>query len=108
LVLADAFLTDDVLSALQHFMDGQPQALVQTPFAGSQQDLSALQHPGMLQQGPLAQQFPLAQQTGAEAPTPANTGLQPRAATARPAKKRFLSRFIWFLLTVSQCKAQRR
>jgi hypothetical protein len=89
-------LTDAFLSALQHFMAGHPQALVQTPLTGSQQDLSALQHPAMLQQGPLAQQFPLAQQAGAEAPTPASTGLHPRAATARPAKKRFLNRFIGF------------
>jgi hypothetical protein len=91
---AVTFFTGAFLSALQHFMVGQPQALVQTPFAGSQQDLSALQHPAMLQQGPLAQQLPLAQQAGDEAPTPANTGLQPRAATERPAKMRFLNRFI--------------
>jgi hypothetical protein len=62
--------------------------------AASQQDLSALQHPGIVQHGPDAQQFPLAQQAGAEAPAAANTGLEPKAASASPAKNTFLKTFI--------------
>jgi hypothetical protein len=89
----------------QQFMVRQPQALVQTPLFGSQQDLSALQQPAMLQQFPFAQQLPFEQHEGTEAaavpPLLAETGAYETAATAKAAKRRFLTTFIWFLLTES-------
>jgi hypothetical protein len=46
---------------------GQPQVLVQTPLAGSQQDLSALQQPATEQQEPPLQQLPPTQHEGVAA-----------------------------------------
>ncbi len=48
-------------------MPGQPQAEVQTPVAGSQQEPSAAQQPGIAQQLPPLQQSPPTQQDGAAA-----------------------------------------
>lgn len=93
----------------QQFMVKQPHTLVQTPFAGSQQDLSALQHPAIPQQEPeAAQQLPLAQHEGSaaeEVALRATTGAvaEAMAAAAKAATKMFLTMFIDFFPDLGSC-----
>ena len=89
----------------QHFIPGQPQALVQTPFDASQQERSALQQPSIVQQTPDAQQLPLAQQAGADAARTGAANDAEAASTAANASREFL---IFMVFPEYMCRKQRR